>query len=65
MTEEGELHGPYTTEQMAAWYDEGFFRGESVALVRRVGGSDFVRSETISFQQELQRSSSSSSSSSA
>jgi hypothetical protein len=52
-SEEGELYGPYSTEQMAAWYDDGFFRGESVALVRRIGENEFVRSDTIDFRQEL------------
>jgi hypothetical protein len=50
-SEEGELYGPYSTEQMAAWYDDGFFRGESLAFVRRVGETEFVRSDTIDFHQ--------------
>jgi hypothetical protein len=50
-SEEGELYGPYATEQMAAWYDDGFFRGESLAFVWRVGETEFVRSDTIDFHQ--------------
>lgn len=47
-----DIYGPFSTEQMAAWCDDGFFRGETVALVRRVGDTAFARSDTIDFHQE-------------
>mmetsp|Transcript_26920 Transcript_26920/g.45114 ORF Transcript_26920/g.45114 Transcript_26920/m.45114 type:complete len:424 (-) Transcript_26920:947-2218(-) len=55
--EDGELFGPFGTADMQDWASQGFFKGESVALVRQVptpGGPDitmpdFILSDTIDF----------------
>ena len=33
--QDGQIHGPYTTEQMVGWIGAGFFVGEAAVDVRR------------------------------
>ncbi len=49
MSEDGEVFGPYSESHMREWYDQGYFQGNNVALVRRVGQGQFVWSNSINF----------------
>ncbi len=51
MSDDGEVFGPYTEDHMREWYNQGYFQGDNVALVRRVGEDQFVWSHSINFNE--------------
>jgi len=51
LTEDSEeIYGPFLTSDMLSWYTEGYFQGERVVFLRRVGSHEpFQPSDTVDF----------------
>jgi len=44
-----ELFGPFTTSQVRDWVNQGYFKGDTAVMIRRVSASpeEFVSSDSI------------------
>lgn len=42
-----EIFGPFTSTEMEAWKKQGYFVAPHLALIRKVGDTNFVNSDTM------------------
>jgi len=48
--ESNDIYGPFITSEMLTWYNQGYFQGDGVVLIRRVGSQEtFQLSDTVDF----------------